>query len=82
MKVLAAVAVACVIAGLLYLSLDSGRFAPPAERAFSMPLVGLGVIFAGSAWAASKSGYPQRVPFFTGLAVGVGGYALVRLFIR
>jgi len=80
--VLAGLAVACVIASLLYLSLDSGRFAPPAERAFSMPLVGLGVIFAGSAWAASKSGYPQRVPFFSGLALGVGGYALVRLFIR
>ena len=79
---LAGLAVACVIASLLYLSLDSGRFAPPAERAFSMPLVGLGVIFAGSAWAASKSGYPQRVPFFSGLALGVGGYALVRLFIR
>ena len=79
---LAGLAVACVIASLLYLSLGSGRFAPPAERAFSMPLVGLGVIFAGSAWAASKSGYPQRVPFFSGLALGVGGYALVRLFIR
>ena len=82
MRVVSALVVAGAIAGLLYVSLDSGRFAPPAERAFSMPLVGLGVIFAGSAWAASKSGYPQRVPFFTGLAVGVGGYALVRLFIR
>ena len=82
MKLVTAPVVAGAIAGLLYLSLDSGRFAPPAERAFSMPLVGLGVIFAGSAWAASKSGYPQRVPFFSGLALGVGGYALVRLFIR
>ena len=76
-----AVAVAGAIAGLLYLSLDSGRFAPPAERAFSMPLVGLGVIFAGAAWAASRTGYPRRAPFFAGLALGVGGYALVRLFI-
>ena len=81
MRVVRAVVVAGAIAGLLYLSLDSGRFAPPAERAFSMPLVGLGVIFAGSAWAASKGGYPERVPLFTGLAIGVGGYALVRLFI-
>src|SRR5438128_11798753 len=63
MRVVTAVVVACAIAGLLYLSLDSGRFAPPAERAFSMPLVGLGVIFAGAAWAASKGGYPERVPF-------------------
>ena len=81
MKVLTVLVVAGVIAGPLYLSLDSGRFAPPAERAFSMPLVGLGVIFAGGAWAASKGGYPERVPFFAGLAAGVGGYALVRLFI-
>ena len=81
MRVVSALVVAGAIAGLLYLSLDSGRFAPPAERAFSMPLVGLGAIFAGAAWAASKSGYPERVPFFAGLGVGVGGYALVRLFI-
>ena len=81
MKALIAAIVACAIAGLLHLSLDSGRFAPPAERAFSMPLAGLGVIFAVSAWAASKGGYPQRVPLFSGLALGIGGYALVRLFI-
>ncbi len=81
MRVVTAVVVAGAIAGLLYLSLDSGRFAPPAERAFSMPLLGLGAIFGGGAWAASKSGYPERAPFFAGLAVGVGGYALVRLFI-
>jgi hypothetical protein len=81
MKAVIAAIVACAIAGLLYLSLDSGRFAPPAERAFSMPLGGLGVIFAVSAWAASRGAYPQRVPLFAGLAVGLGGYALVRLFI-
>ena len=81
MKLVTAMVVACAIAGLLYLSLDSGRFAPPAARAFSMPLVGLGAIFGGAAWAASKGGYPERVPFFAGLAAGVGGYALVRLFI-
>src|SRR5439155_1339265 len=39
MRVVMAVVVAGAIAGLLYLSLDSGRFAPPAARAFSMPLV-------------------------------------------
>jgi len=80
MRAVTALVVAAAIASLLYLSLDSGRFAPPAERAFSMPLVGLGVIFAGGAWAASKSGYPRRAPLFAGLALGIGGYALVRLF--
>ncbi len=81
MRAVTALVAAAAIASLLYLSLDSGRFAPPAARAFSMPLVGLGVIFAGSAFAAAKGGYPQRVPLFAGLALGVGGYALVRLFI-
>ena len=81
MRVVTAVVVAGAIAGLLYLSLDSGRFAPHAERAFSLPLVGLGVIFAVSGFAAAKGGYPQRVPLFAGLALGVGGYALVRLVI-
>ena len=38
------------------------------------------VIFALGAWAASKSGYPKRAPWFAGLSVGVGTYALVRLF--
>ena len=81
MKVTTALAVGCAIASLLYLSLDSGRFAPPAQRAFSMPLVGLAVIFGANAWASARGGNPQRTPLFAGLALGVGGYGLFRLFI-
>src|SRR5690242_19835019 len=42
MNRLVAVAVAAVVAALLWLNLDSGRMTPePASRLFSMPLVGL-----------------------------------------
>lgn len=75
-----AVAVACAIAGLLYLSLDSGVFAPRAERLVSLPLLGLAAIFGVSAWAGAVANRPERVPLFAGLAAGVGLYALVRTF--
>jgi hypothetical protein len=71
--------VACTIAALLYLSLDSGLAAPPAERLVSLPLFGLAAIFGASAWAASVGGRPGRVPLFAGLSLGVAIYALVRL---
>jgi len=72
MDVIKTLLVALVIAGLAYLSLDSGRFAPPADRIVSLPLAGLATIFAARAWAA-------RSAWWSGLAAGVGGYALVRL---
>lgn len=79
MKALIAPAVACLIAALLYVSLDSGRFTPPAERLVSAPLLGLAAIFGVSSWAARAGGVPQRGPLLAGLAAGVGGYALLRL---
>lgn len=72
MNVLKAALVAVVIAGMMHHSLDSGRYAPPSGRLVSLPLVGLAVIFATRAWTARSS-------FWSGLAAGVGGYALVRL---
>jgi len=80
-NLLRAAAVACVIAALLYLRLDSGLLMEPASRLVSLPLAGLGAMFGAGAWAASLSGYPARAPWFAGLAVGVGGYALARLLI-
>ena len=74
-----AVVVACVIDGLLYLSLDSGLLAPRAERLVSLPLLGLAAIFGASAWAGTVAGRPERVPMFAGLAGGVGLYAIVRV---
>ena len=74
-------AVACAIAFLLHLSLDSGRYSEPTPRLFSLPLVGLALIFAARAWTASHSRDSRLAAFFTGLAVGIGGYAIVRLLI-
>ena len=80
-KILLPAVVACTIAFLLYLSLDSGRFAPPAQRLFSLPLCGLAAIFGARAWTSSMSADPRPTPFWTGLAIGVGAYALARLVI-
>jgi hypothetical protein len=79
MRLLQSAAVALVIAGLLYLRLDSGAVEPgPAPRLMSVPLAALGLIFGVGAWATAASGSPRR-PWLAGLAAGVGGYALVRL---
>jgi Mn2+/Fe2+ NRAMP family transporter len=81
MKPLVAALVACAIAALLYRSLDSGRYAAATPRLFSLPLIGLALIFGARAWTMSLSQDKRTAPFFAGLAIGVGGYALVRLFI-
>jgi peptidoglycan/LPS O-acetylase OafA/YrhL len=81
MKPLVTALVACVIAFLLYLSLDSGRFTEPAPRLFSLPLGGLAAIFGARAWTVSMSPDPRTAPYFAGLAIGVACYALARLVI-
>jgi hypothetical protein len=81
MKPVVAAIVACVIAALLYLSLDSGRYTDATPRAFSLPLVGLALIFAARAWTVSISGDRRTLSFFTGLAIGIGAYAILRLFV-
>ena len=81
MKPLLVGAVACVIAVLLHLSLDAGSHPGGTPRAFSLPLVGLGLIFAARAWTLSMSGDQRMTSFFAGLAVGVAGYGIVRLFL-
>ena len=79
-RILIAAAVAAVVAGLLYLDLDSGRLGPePAARLFSLPLVGLSVIFGVRAWTESMRPGSHMTAFFAGLALGVGGYGIVRL---
>lgn len=75
-----AAAVALVVAGGLYWNLDSGRIAlEPAPRLFSLPLLGLAVIFGVRAWTESRGPTARYSSFFAGLAAGVGGYALARL---
>jgi hypothetical protein len=76
---LLAAVVACVVAGLLWTSLDSGIAGQRADRLVSLPLLGLAAIFGASAWASAYAGMQRRTPVMVGLALGVGGYALVRL---
>jgi len=76
-----AAAVACAIAFLLHLSLDSGRYTEPTPRLFSLPLAGLALIFGARAWTLARGRDPRLAAFFTGLALGIGGYAIVRLFL-
>jgi len=79
---LVAAAVAAVVAGLLYLNLDSGMVSPePAARLVSLPLLGLGVIFGVRAWTESMREGSRMTAFFAGLAAGVAGYGLVRLVL-
>jgi len=81
-QVLIAVAVAVAVGVLLYGRLDAGLFtADPTPRAVSLPLGGLAVLFGLGAWAATVKGQPTRAPFMAGLALGVGGYALLRVLL-
>jgi len=79
-QVLIAVAVAVAVGLLLYGRLDAGIFTnEPTPRAVSLALGGLAVLFGLGAWAAALGGQRKRAPFMAGLALGVGGYALLRV---
>ena len=81
-QALIAGAVAAAVAVLLYARLDAGIFSSdPTPHAVSLPLGGLAVLFGLGAWAAGYKGQPTRAPFMAGLALGVGGYALLRVFL-
>ena len=74
-------AVAGVIAAILYVMLDSGVIRPEAApRVVSVSLVVLAVIFGVGSWTSSIGGQRSRSSTLAGLAVGVAGYAIVRLF--
>ncbi|HLK12311.1 MAG TPA: hypothetical protein VKW76_13105 [Candidatus Binatia bacterium] len=71
------------IGALLYLMLDSGAVAPePAPAVASLSLAVLALLFGVGAWAMRVGGQPERSPLLAGLALGVGGYALLRLVLR
>jgi len=81
-KALRAIATAAAIGGLLWLMLDSGRVTPePAPAGVSASLGALGFLFGLGAFVMQAGGRPERVPLLAGLAAGVGGYALLRLFV-
>lgn len=73
-------ALAAVVAGVEWFALDSGLLTPEvAPRFYSAALGGLGAIFAAGSTVMYLGGQPERAPQYAGLAVGVLGYALVRL---
>ena len=73
---------AVAVATVLYLALDSGLLtAEPATRLLSVALFGLALLFGLGAWATSVGGQPERSPLLAGLAIGAGGYALLRLLL-
>ena len=68
------------IAAFLWLMLDSGLLTPErAARSTSAALVTLGVLFGVGAWATAAVGQRERSPLLASLALGVVGYALLRL---
>ena len=70
------------VAAVLWLMLDSGVMTPErAARATSAALVMLAALFGVGAWATSIGGQRERSPLLAGLALGVGGYALLRLVV-
>jgi len=76
------VVIAGALAAVLYLMLDSGAFAPePAPRAASLSLAALAGLFGLGAWALSATGQSGRSRWPAAIAVGAGGYALVRLLV-
>jgi hypothetical protein len=76
---LRAALVAVAVAVVLYLMLDSGVTGPPAPEATSLSLGALSLLFGLGAWATSAAGQGGRAPLLAGLALGTGGYALLRL---
>jgi len=82
MRVLSAAVVAGVTGALLYLMLDSRLITPAAAPPVtSLSLGGLGLLFGLGAWATAVGGQPSRSPLLAGLALGTGGYALLRLVL-
>ena len=82
MRAFRSASVAVVVAGLLYLMLDSGAVArEKAPAVTSLSLGGIAVLFGVGGWAMKVGGQPERTPLLLGLAIGVGGYALLRLVL-
>lgn len=74
--------VALAVAMALWLMVDSRLVSPePGPRFLSLSLFGLAALFGGGAWAMSVGGRRERVPLLAGLAIGVGGYAVLRLVL-
>jgi hypothetical protein len=70
------------VALVLWLMLDSRLVSPEAgPRFLSLSLAGLAALFGLGAWAMQVGGRKERAPFLAGVAIGVGGYAVLRLVL-
>ena len=73
-------AIAAAVAAVLWLALDAGVGATePTPAAASVALIILAGIFGAGTWVMRVAGRRERIPLLAGLAIGTGGYALVRL---
>jgi hypothetical protein len=74
--------IASAVALALWLMLDSRLVSPePGPRFLSLSLGGLAALFGVGAWAMAVGGRRERAPLLAGLAIGVGGYAVLRLVL-
>ena len=77
-----AIAVAVAVFAVLWLALDSGLLtSAPAPPGTSVSLGMLAAVFGAGAFVMQQGGQTQRVPMLVGMALGTGGYALVRAFL-
>lgn len=82
MRVLRALLIGLGVAAILFVMLDSGAVTPdPVPAVVSLSLGALAALFGAGAWAMQVGGRPERAPLLAGLALGAGGYALVRLLL-
>ena len=72
-------AIAAAVFAVMWLSFDAGLTGAGPPAGISPALLILAGVFGASAWAAQKAGQPDRVPLLTGLSLGAGSYALLRL---
>ena len=74
--------VAAAVGVVLYVMLDSGVVRPEGTpRVMSVTLIVLALVFTLGTWTASfGGGLRNRQPMLAGLAIGLAGYAILRLF--
>jgi len=72
--------IAAAVGVVLYVMLDSGIVRPEGTpRIMSVTLIVLALVFTLGTWTARFGNQPQRQPMLAGLAVGLAGYAILRL---
>jgi hypothetical protein len=73
--------IAGAVGAVLYVMLDSGIVRPEGTpKVMSVTLIVLALVFTLGAWTAGFGNQPERRPMMAGLAVGLAGYAVLRLF--